>query len=410
MQAKKNITDIPKDFFKGKKVLVRVDFNVPFKNGVISDNTRIKASLPTINYLLDSGAKIILVSHLGRPKGVDESLSLAPVALELARLIDNKAVEFIKDPFSPSGQAIIESLPNSSLCLLENIRFYPQEEKNDMEFANKLASLADIFVNDAFGTSHRAHASTAGVTQKLKYAFAGHLVAKELLALDSCLKNPIRPFAVIIGGSKVSTKISLLDNLVDKVDVLVIGGAMAFTFLKAQGHNVGKSLVENDYLEYCKKLLDNAKTKQVKIVLPSDVMVASDIKQGSQAKCVSVKAIDDNMMGLDVGADTIKEVQNTLSQCKTIFWNGPLGVFEEPGLEKGTYAIIDSLVELTKKGVKTIVGGGDSVAALKAKNIDFALLTHVATGGGATLEYLEGKKLPGIECLNDSQSATPSLV
>ncbi len=402
MQTKQNIMDVNPEIFRGKRVLVRVDFNVPLKDGIITDDTRIKSSLPTIEYLVKNGARVILVSHLGRPKGIDKNLTLLPIAKQLHKLT-NQEIHFMAEPISENTMSTINALPNGSICMLENIRFYPEEEKNDLDFANFLAKLADIYVNDAFGTSHRAHASTAGITQKIKIALAGDLVDQELKALNTCLKNPSRPFAVIIGGSKVSTKISLLDNLINNVDLLIIGGAMAFTFLKAQGHNIGKSLVENDYLDYCRNLLNKACAQNVKILLPQDVIAASSIKDGKNAICLDINSITDDLMGLDIGKLSQSEIRTALQSCKTIFWNGPLGVFEEPGFESGTFTTIDTLVELTKTGVKTIVGGGDSLAALKAKNIDFKTLTHVATGGGATLEYLEGKSLPGIDCLNNHE-------
>jgi phosphoglycerate kinase len=290
------------------------------------------------------------------------------------------------------------------VILLENLRFYEQEEKNDPDFSQQLARLGDLYVNDAFGTAHRAHASTEGITHHLKPALAGFLVAREIEMLSSALDTPNRPFATIIGGAKVSSKIGVLENLLGRVDVMVIGGAMAFSFLRAQGLGTGKSLVEEDRLDYCRELIAKAGEKGVKLILPKDVVVASEMKAGAATAVVSVDSIGADQMGLDIGPETIKLVEEALSPCKTILWNGPMGVFEMAGFEKGTWAVIDCLVALTAKGARTIIGGGDSVAALKEKGVSDAAVTHVGTGGGATLEYLEGIELPGIAALDNKET------
>jgi len=406
---KKTIQDQDAKFFQGKKVLVRVDFNVPQnEDGTVADDSRIKAALPTINWLSKAGARVVLLSHLGRPKGkINAKYSLKPIAEHLQNLLaelGHKTVHFVDSCVGAQAEAAVAELKDGEIALMENVRFHEEEEKNDPAFSQQLAALGDIYVNDAFGTAHRAHASTEGVTRYLKPALAGMLVAKEIEMLSSALNNPARPFATIIGGAKVSSKIGVLENLLNNVDVLVIGGAMAFSFLKAQGLNVGKSLVEEDRLQYCKELEVKAKAKGVKLILPVDVIVASDMKAGLETKIVKVTEIEDGVMGLDVGPETMKLIVAALAPCKTILWNGPLGVFEIKGFEGGTWALIDCLVDLTKKGTKTIVGGGDSVSALKLKGVDDALLTHVGTGGGASLEFLEGIELPGIAALDNKET------
>ncbi|MBZ0185133.1 MAG: phosphoglycerate kinase, partial [Candidatus Obscuribacterales bacterium] len=374
---KKNLLDFDKKDLLDKKVLVRVDFNVPQnEDGSVSEDSRIKAALPTIDYLCQAGARVILVSHLGRPNGkANEALSLKPIANHLDKLM-SKACGSKKEPVLFSNCSIgkeaiktVDSLSSGQVCLLENIRFHQGEEKNDDEFARQLASLADLYVNDAFGAAHRAHASTHGVTRYLKPALAGLLMDKEILMLSAALDSPARPVATIIGGAKVSSKIGVLDNLLDKVDIIVIGGAMAFTFLKARGLNIGKSLVEEDRMAYCMELEKKAFALGVRLILPKDVVCAAELKPGLKTVTVDSDKIPDDLMGLDVGPQTIKEIKAALDQCKTILWNGPLGVFEISEFATGTFAIIDSLVSLTGKGVKTIVGGGDSVAALKDKGV-----------------------------------------
>lgn len=404
---KKTIQD-HKESLQGKRVLVRVDFNVPqHEDGTVSDDSRIQAALPTINYLSEHGAKVVLVSHLGRPKGKPNAkYSLKPVADHLKATLAKagKVVHFFSDCVGEKAEAAVKALKDGEVILLENLRFYEQEEKNDAEFSKQLARLGDLYVNDAFGTAHRAHASTEGITHHLKPALAGFLVAREIEMLSSALDTPNRPFATIIGGAKVSSKIGVLENLLGRVDVMVIGGAMAFSFLRAQGLGTGKSLVEEDRLDYCRELIAKAKEKGVKLILPTDVVVASEMKAGAATAVVSVDAIAADQMGLDIGPETIKQVEAALSPCKTILWNGPMGVFEMAGFEKGTWAVIDCLVALTAKGARTIIGGGDSVAALKEKGVSDAAVTHVGTGGGATLEYLEGIELPGIAALDNKET------
>lgn len=404
---KKTIQD-HKENLQGKRVLVRVDFNVPqHEDGTVSDDSRIQAALPTIQYLADKGARVVLMSHLGRPKGKPApKYSLKPVADHLQTLVSKagRLVHFCEDCIGEKAEAAVKSLKDGEILLLENLRFYEEEEKNESGFAQKLAKLGDLYVNDAFGTAHRAHASTEGLTHHIKPALAGFLVAKEIEMLASALDNPNRPFATIIGGAKVSSKIGVLENLLSRVDVMVIGGAMAFSFLKAEGLAVGKSLVEEDRLDYCRSLIAKAKEKGVKLILPTDVVIAPEMKAEAPTSVVSVDAIPADQMGLDVGPATIKLVLEALAPCKTILWNGPMGVFEMAGFEKGTWAVIDCLTELTARGARTIVGGGDSVAALKAKGTPDSAVTHVGTGGGATLEYLEGIELPGIAALDNKET------
>jgi phosphoglycerate kinase len=404
---KKTIKDVDQQLFADKRVFVRVDFNVPQReDGTVADATRIEAALPTIEYLVSKRAKVILASHLGRPKGKTEKLSLKPIAQHLAKLLNNKVnVVFADDCVGEAAEKTVNALKPGEICLLENLRFYGEEEKNDPEFCKKLAKLADIYVDDAFGTSHRAHASTEGITKFVRPALAGYLLEREFKVLSETLDNPDRPFATIIGGAKVSSKIGVLEHLLARVDLLLVGGAMAFTFLKARGLQVGKSLVEDDQLEYCKKLEENAKKKGVKIILPVDVVVAKEMKDGTETRTVNVDQIAADEMGLDVGPKTIDEMTKALSTCHTILWNGPLGVFEMKSFAGGTFALIDELIKLTGKGVKTVVGGGDSVAALKSKGVADTSLTHVSTGGGASLEFLEGLELPGLACLDEIEAA-----
>jgi len=409
---KKTIVQAGKDFFQGKRVLMRVDFNVPQnEDGSISDDTRIKAALPTIDFLRQAEAKVILMSHLGRPKGKSEKWTLKPVAKRLTELLAKTGsgkVIFAEDCTGEPAVTAISQLNAGDVCLLENLRFYAEEEKNDPQFAKKLAELGDVYVDDAFGTSHRAHASTEGVTHFLRPALAGMLLEREIKMLSETLNNPSRPFATIVGGAKVSSKMGVLDHLLTRADVIIIGGAMVFSFLKARGLEIGKSLVEDDQLDYCRKLEAKAKAKGVSLVLPVDFICAREIKPDAEKICVKANEIPADMMGLDLGPESMSEILSLLKNCKTILWNGPLGVFEVSGFEKGTYALIDELVKLTGSGVKTIVGGGDSVSALKAKNIPDSDMTHVSTGGGASLEFLEGIELPGIACLDEAEAKTPA--
>lgn len=406
---KKTIDHLDTKDLYDKRVLVRVDFNVPQdEKGAITDDSRIQAAVPTIKRLLANGAKVILVSHLGRPKGKrEEKYTLKPAAERLGELLGKKTglkVIFVDDCVGPKVKAAVDKLEAGQVMMLENVRFHEGEEKNDPEFAKQLGELAELYVNDAFGTAHRAHASTEGVTNYLRPALAGLLLDKEIRMLSEALNSPQRPVATIIGGAKVSSKIGVLDNLLEKVDVMIIGGAMAFSFLKARGLNVGKSLVEDDKLDYCKQLEKKAQEKGVKLILPVDVVCAPEIKEGAAATTVDADKIPADQMGLDVGPKSIKEIKDALASCKTILWNGPLGVFEVKGFEKGTFELVDYLVELTKNGARTIVGGGDSVAALQEKNVPNEALTHVSTGGGASLEFLEGLELPGIKCLDPAKA------
>lgn len=406
---KKTIVQAGKETFRGKRVLVRVDFNVPQnEDRSVADDSRIRAALPTIEFLLEAGARVILMSHLGRPKGTrNDKYSLKPVAQKLQELLSARKthVAFADDCVGPSAEKAVGELKEGQICLLENLRFHEAEEKNDQAFAKQLAALGDVYVNDAFGTAHRAHASTEGVTRFLRPALAGMLMEREIRHLSQALDNPVRPFACIIGGAKVSTKIGVLENLLKRVDVLVIGGAMAFSFLKAQGMAVGKSLVEDDKLDYCKKLIEEAKAKSVNLILPVDVICAAEIKEGSPSITVPADKIPADQMGLDVGPETSKKIDEALRKCKTILWNGPLGVFEVKGFEAGTYKVIDVLADLTKQGVRTVVGGGDSVSALAQKGVPDEALTHVSTGGGASLEFIEGLELPGIAALDEAEPA-----
>ena len=386
---KKTVRDID---VKDKRVLVRVDFNVPIENGKVTDDTRIVASLPTIRDLIGRGAKVILVSHLGRPKGRDEKLSLRPVAERLQALLGSP-VAFVHDTVGPEVERVIQGMKPGDVVLLENVRFYPEEEKNDAAFAKKLASLADVYVNDAFGSAHRAHASTEGVAHYLP-AVAGFLMEKELNYLGAALTNPARPFVAILGGAKVSDKIKVIDNLLPKVDALLIGGGMANTFLQARGLNIGQSLVEKDKLDVARALLDKAGDK---IALPVDVVVADKFEANAQSKIVSVDQVPTDWRILDIGPKTIDAFERVLSTAKTVVWNGPLGVFEFPPFAKGTIEIARRLASLN---ATTIIGGGDSAAAVEQAGVADKM-THISTGGGASLEFLEGRELPGVAALQD---------
>jgi phosphoglycerate kinase len=395
----------------GKRVLVRADFNVPLDpQGNITDDTRIRAALPTVQALIQAGAKVILASHLGRPVKKDketgavkiarEGNSLAPVATRLSQLL-GQPVAFAPDCIGPEAEAVVNGLTHGQVALLENVRFYPEEEDNDPEFARKLASLADLFVNDAFGSAHRAHASTAGVTAYLQPAVAGYLVEKELQFLSGAIENPRRPLAAIIGGSKVSTKIGVIERLLEKVDKLLLGGGMIFTFYQAQGIQTGKSLVETDKLDLARSLMEKAKERGVELLLPVDVVVADRFDKDAQAQTVSIHAIPEDWMGLDIGPESIKAFQAALQGCQTVVWNGPMGVFEFDRFALGTEAIARTLADLTQAGATTIIGGGDSVAAVEKVGLADKM-THISTGGGASLELLEGKVLPGIAALTEA--------
>jgi len=399
---KKTLATLTASDLSGKCVLVRSDFNVPLDDKVaISDDTRIRASLPTIQDLISKGAKVILSSHMGRPKGkVNDSMRLTPVSERLSSLL-GKPVTQCSDCIGDEVAKTVAGMQNGDVILLENVRFYAEEEKNDPEFAKKLATVADIYVNDAFGTAHRAHASTEGVTKYLSPSVAGFLIEKELEYLKGAIEEPKRPLAAIIGGSKVSSKIGVIETLLDKADKLLIGGGMIFTFYKARGLNVGKSLVEEDKLELAKSLEAKAKEKGVALLLPTDVVVADNFAADAKAQTVSVENIPDGWMGLDIGPDSVKVFQDALKDCKTVIWNGPMGVFEFDQFAKGTEAIAQTLAELTPTGTTTIIGGGDSVAAVEKVGVA-SKMSHISTGGGASLELLEGKELPGIVALDDA--------
>lgn len=392
---KKTIRDIN---LEGKKVLVRCDFNVPLdENFNITDNRRIVGALPTIKYLLEKNCKVILCSHLGRPKGeVKKEFSLAPVAKELSRLL-GKEVKLANDIIGESAKELTSNMNNGDIVLLENVRFDAREEANDKEFAKELASMAEIYVNDAFGTAHRAHSSTAGVAEFLP-AVAGFLMEKEINFLGTALENPKRPFVAILGGKKVSDKIGVIDNLLEKVDALLIGGGMAYTFFKAMGYNIGNSICEEDKLELTSSLIEKAKNKGVKLMLPIDNKIGKEVKEDTESKNVKVTEIPDGWQGLDIGEETIKMYEEELKDAKTVVWNGPLGLFEFDQFAEGTNSIARFLGKL--ENATTIIGGGDSAAAIEKLGIADEF-THISTGGGASLEFLEGKKLPGVECLLD---------
>ena len=392
---KKTVRDID---VTGKKVLVRCDFNVPLdkETGEITDNRRIVSALDTIKYLLNNNAKIILCSHLGRPKGeFKKEFSLAPIAAELSKLL-GKEVKLAKDVIGESAQELVKNMKDGDIVLLENVRFHREETDNDPEFAKKLASFADVYVNDAFGTAHRAHASTAGVAAYLP-AVSGFLIEKELDFMGEKLNNPERPFMAILGGRKVSDKIGVIESLLEKVDTLMIGGAMAYTFFKAMGYNVGNSICELDKLDLAKELMEKAKQKGVKFMLPVDTRIGKEFKPDTESKVVKYNEIPDGWEGFDIGDETIKLYVEELSKAKTVVWNGPVGLFEFDQFAVGTNSLAKALANLD---AVTIIGGGDSAAAIEKLGISDKF-SHISTGGGASLEFLEGKKLPGIECLLD---------
>lgn len=384
---------------KGKKVLVRVDYNVPMDSeGEITDDIRIRSSLPTVEYLLENGAAVILMSHLGRPKGEPKKeFSMLPVANKLSQLL-KKEVVFADDDSVVSDRVkeMASGLNPGGVMLLQNTRFRKEEEKNEDDFAKELASLADLYVNDAFGTSHRAHASNVGVSKYLPSAL-GYLVEKEVSIMGKALDNPERPFVAILGGAKVSDKIGVIENLLSKVDAIIIGGGMAFTFLRAKGHEVGTSLLEEDKVQLAKDLMVKAKDNGVAMVLPVDVVVAKEFKNDTNFKTVPADGIPADMMGLDIGSESIELFENVIREAKTVVWNGPMGVFEMDNFNKGTYAVANALV---KSGAITIVGGGDSASAVEKAGLA-EKITHVSTGGGASLELLEGKILPGIDAISE---------
>jgi len=398
--APRRVGDLKKADLEGKRVFVRCDLNVPLKDGTITDDTRIRAAVPTIKYLMENGAKVLVTSHLGRPKeGPEDKFRLRPVQARLAELVGSD-VGYAEDCIGDDIPDKVKAMSNGSVMILENVRFYKEETKNDADFAKKLASNADIYVNDAFGTAHRAHASTEGVTKFVDTSVAGFLLQKELDYLDGAVSNPKRPFCAIVGGSKVSSKIGVIDSLMEKCDKLVIGGGMVFTFLKARGLSVGSSLVEEDKLELAKELEAKAAAKGVKLLLPTDVVIADKFAEDANSKVVSCEEIPDGWMGLDIGPDSIETFKKELSECKCVIWNGPMGVFEMEKFAKGTFAIADLLAN-TGDDVVTIIGGGDSVAAVEAAGVA-SKMSHISTGGGASLELLEGKVLPGVAALNEA--------
>ncbi len=392
---KKTIEDIQ---VKGKKVLVRCDFNVPLKDGVITDENRLNGALPTIKYLVENGAKVILCSHMGKPKGEPKpELSLAPVAKRLSELL-GKEIKFAPDNtvVGENAKAAVAEMKDGDVVLLENTRYRKEETKNGEDFSKELASLAEIFVNDAFGTAHRAHCSTVGVTDYIDTAVCGYLIQKELKFLGNAVETPEKPFVAILGGAKVSDKIAVINNLLDKVDTIIIGGGMAYTFLKAQGYEIGTSLVEEDRLDYAKEMIAKAEEKGVKFLLPVDHRVAAEFKD-VEATVTNDQNIPTGNMGLDIGPKTETVYANAIKDAKTVIWNGPMGVFEFENFNKGTIAVAKAMAD---SNATTIIGGGDSAAAVNILGFGDKM-THISTGGGASLEFLEGKVLPGISALND---------
>ena len=393
---KKSIDDIN---VKGLRVLCRCDFNVPLIDGKITDENRLVQALPTIKKLVADGGKVILCSHLGKPKGEPvPELSLAPVAKRLTELLGQE-VKFAADPevVGPNAKAAVEAMKDGDIILLENTRYRAEETKNGDEFSKDLASLCDVFVNDAFGTAHRAHCSNVGVTKYVDTAVVGYLMQKEIDFLVNAVENPVRPFVAILGGAKVSSKISVIENLLDKVDTLIIGGGMAYTFMAAHGEPVGKSLLEKDYMEYALQMEEKAKEKGVKLLIPIDTVVGDDFKNDCNFKVVERGEIPDDMEGMDIGPKTCKLFTDAIKDAKTVVWNGPMGCFEMPNFAKGTIAICEALANIDGT---TIIGGGDSASA--ANNLGYGdKMTHISTGGGASLEFLEGKELPGVAAAND---------
>jgi len=400
--SKRSLSSLGAEDLCGKRVLVRVDFNVPLGDeGQITDDTRIRAALPTINDLLEKSARVILSAHFGRPKGeINETMRLTAVAQRLSELL-GKTVVKTESCIGAEAKSKVDAMSNGDVVLLENVRFIAGEEKNDIEFAKELASLAEVYVNDAFGAAHRAHASTEGVTKFLSPCVAGYLMEKELKYLQGAIDEPKKPLAAIVGGSKVSSKIGVLESLIDKCDKIIVGGGMIFTFYKARGLSVGNSLVEEDKLELASALEKKAKDKGVEFLLPSDVVLADKFSPDANSKVSKVDSISEGWMGLDIGSESVQLFQNALKSCKTVIWNGPMGVFEFDKFATGTNAIANTLAELSSQGCCTIIGGGDSVAAVEkaglAKN-----MSHISTGGGASLELLEGKVLPGVSALDNA--------
>lgn len=391
---KKTVKDVD---VKGKRVFCRVDFNVPMKDGQVTDETRIRAALPTIQYLVDQGAKVLLASHLGRPKGqAVEELRLTPVAKRLSELL-GKDVKKTDEAYGESVKSEIDSMNEGDVLLLENVRFYPGEEKNDPELAKAFAELADVYVNDAFGAAHRAHASTEGIAKHLP-AVSGFLMEKELDVLGKALSNPERPFTAIIGGAKVKDKIGVIDNLLEQVDNLIIGGGLAYTFVKAQGHEVGKSLLEEDKIELAKGFMEKAKAKGVNFYMPVDAIVADDFSADANSKVVAIEEIPADWEALDIGPKTAETYRDVIQKSKLVIWNGPMGVFEIDKFAQGTKAVAQALADAND--TYSVIGGGDSAAAVEKFNLA-EKMSHISTGGGASLEFMEGKQLPGVVALND---------
>ena len=398
--GKRSLSSLSTEDLCGKHVLVRVDFNVPLDEaGVITDDTRIRAALPTINDLIGKGARVVLAAHFGRPKGqINEAMRLTPVAKRLSELLGKK-IEKTNSCIGSDAESKVGSMGNGDVVLLENVRFFSEEEANDSTFAKQLASLAEVYVNDAFGAAHRAHASTEGVTKFLSPCVAGFLMEKELQYLQGAIDQPKRPLAAIVGGSKVSSKIGVLESLIDKCDKVLIGGGMIFTFYKARGLSVGKSLVEEDKLGLAKALEEKAKAKGVQLLLPTDVVLADNFAPDANSQVLPIDSIPEGWMGLDIGPDSIRDFQGALADCKTVIWNGPMGVFEFDKFANGTNAIATTLASLSSNGCCTIIGGGDSVAAVEKAGLA-EKMSHISTGGGASLELLEGKTLPGVAALD----------
>jgi phosphoglycerate kinase len=386
---------------RGKRVFIRVDFNVPLKDGVVSDDTRIRETLPTLRLAIQKNGRLVLASHLGRPKGgPDAKYSLGPAAKKLEELLE-RPVTFAEDCVGPDAEAKSKALEDGAVLLLENVRFHPEEEKNDEGFSKQLSKLCDgLFVCDAFGSAHRAHASVVGITRFVKQSAAGLLMEKELAYLGKAVTNPARPFVAIIGGAKVSDKIEVVENLMKIADAMLIGGGMAYTFEKSQGLQIGKSLVENDKLDLAKRLLDEAKQRNFKLLLPTDHVVAPEFKADAKATICDVSATPADQMGLDIGPKTAAAYAAEIAKAKTIVWNGPMGVFEMPAFVKGTLEVAKAVAAATIAGATSIVGGGDSVAAVHQSGVSNKI-SHISTGGGASLEFLGGAKLPGVEALTD---------
>lgn len=395
--AKLTIKDLD---VQGKKVMVRVDFNVPVENGVITDDNRIVEALPSINYVIENGGMVILMSHFGRPKSADDKEFSLKIVADYLQTLVKTTVHFATDCIGGVAQKVISQAKAGEIVLLENVRFHKGETKNDADFSKELASLGDVFVNDAFGSSHRAHSSVAGITDYLQPAAAGFLLEKEIRYLSDSVNNPKRPFVAVLGGAKVSDKIPVIENLLNKVDTIIVGGGMTYTFYKAKGLPIGKSILEEDRVPLAKELMEKAEKAGVKLLLPTDSLVSQEFSNDSPFKVVDENGIEDGWMALDIGPKSTETFSKVITEAGTVIWNGPMGVFEMDNFSKGTFAIAKSLADATKKGTISIIGGGDSAAAIKKAGLDKEV-THVSTGGGASLEYLEGNELPGIACLTD---------